>query len=113
MLLDPKHHEFAEQYSFENPEEENVLLAIKMNMASRNMKICGAFATYHIAKTGLWHFGYFAHFFKRQRFLSIPIFISAIWYNTLQSYPKNLREAGIYDYHVKKVRFEKDCYKIQ
>lgn len=40
--------------------------------------------------------------------MSIPVFIGALWYSSLKVYKKNLEQAGIYEYSMKKNKFERD-----
>jgi len=77
-------------------------------MGSRNLKIFATFFGYHIAKTGLWRYGYFATFFYRTRFLSLIPLLWGLWYSSLKKYPRDLKSVDLFDYVQKKVRFEKD-----
>ena len=113
VLFDPEHPEFSDSYALENEEKENVREAIKYKMLSRKMNIGLAFVTYHLVKTGLWHYGYGAHFFYRTRFLSFPLLFASIYYSTNHIYPGHLEEAGILDYSMRRSQFEKDTHLVQ
>lgn len=77
-------------------------------MGSRNLTIFASFFGYHIAKFGLWRYGYFATFFYRTRLLSFIPFFFGLWYSTLKKYPQDLKSVDLFDYVQRKVRFEKD-----
>lgn len=108
ILLDPSHPEFNDKYCFSKDEEENILMAIKFRMGTRNTFIVGSFIGYHAVKTVMWRFGYGAHFFYKTRFMTIPIAIYALWYSSLHKFPADIKEAGIMEYYMKRNRFEKD-----
>jgi hypothetical protein len=77
-------------------------------MGSRNLAILTTFCGYHIAKFGLWRYGYFATFFYRTRLLTLIPLCWGLWYSTLKKYPQDLQSVDLFDYVQKKVRFEKD-----
>lgn len=112
VLLDPEHPNFGQTYSFEDPKQENLVLAIKLKMGQRNVNAVGAFTVYHLAKTVLWRYGYGATFFYRTRFLTIPVLFFTVWYNIFRRYPNDLRYAKVFEYTQRKVRFEKDMYVV-
>jgi len=97
-LLDPEHPNFSNIYSFEEPKQENLVLAIKLKMGQRNMNALGFFTGYHLVKTVMWRYGYGATFFYRTRFLSFPILFFTIWFNIFRRYPSDLKSAGVFEY---------------
>ena len=72
----------------------------------------GSFVTYHIFKTGLWHFGYFANFFHKTKFLTIPIYFGGMFY-AYTKLIKEIKSTGIEDYVRKRSSFNFDTKLIQ
>ena len=70
------------------------------------------FFTYHIAKSILWRFGYFANFFHKQRFLSFPLFIGASIYN-FKYMMRALEKNDLLDYSKKRMRYDRDTQRVQ
>jgi hypothetical protein len=97
-LLDPEHPNFTKTYSFEDPKQENLVLAIKLKMGQRNVNALGIFTGYHLVKTVMWRYGYGATFFYRTRLLSFPILFFTIWFNIFRRYPSDLKGAGVFEY---------------
>ena len=56
------------------------------------------FVGYHLAKSILWRFGYFATFFYRTRFLTIPLLAGGIYWNLRQTLI-NMKDAGVLEYN--------------
>ena len=76
------------------------------------MQILGVFCGYHLVKTILWRFGYFAKFFHRTRFLTFPLLFGAMYWN-IKSTLTNLREAGVLDYNQRRTRFDRDSRLVE
>ena len=72
----------------------------------------GTFLTYHVVKAVLWRMGYFAKFFYRQRFLSIPVLIFGFFYNIKLTF-NDMRKSDLIDYNTKRTKFDKDSYVIE
>ena len=53
--------------------------SILFTAIERVIKLTGLFVGYQIVKTGLWHYGYFAHFFHKTKYMSIPIYLVAVF----------------------------------
>ena len=104
--MDPENPKFSEQYAIEDPTRENVVETLKLNMWSRNFKIFAAFGLYHLIKTPLWHFGYGAWFFYRTRFFTIPLVLGGLFYSTTSMYVKELTDARVFSYHLKRSRYD-------
>lgn len=81
ILLDPKSPMFNHIYSLEEPEKENMVMAIKLKSATRQVYIGSSFVIYHAVKAVLWRYGHFATFFYRQRFLTIPLLFYGMYWN--------------------------------
>jgi hypothetical protein len=73
----------------------------------------GGFVGYHLVKTALWRYGYFATFFYRTRLFSIPILVGGLVWSSMKKYPRDLYAAGIAEYSCKKYKFKTDCQKVQ
>jgi len=73
----------------------------------------GSFVAYHLSKSVLWRFGYFAKFFYNTRLLSIPVWGVAMWVNLMTKYPYDLKQAGVFEYNSRKVRLEKDLLVVK
>jgi hypothetical protein len=89
-----------------------VLQAIKLRAYTRKFYMLGGFVSYHVVKTALWRYGYFATFFYRTRLLSIPILGAGIVWSAKKKYPRDLFDAGIAEYSCKKYNFKADCQKV-
>ena len=113
ILFNPKHPDFHDKYCLERPEEENLLMAIKLRAYTRNFYMLGAFTSYHVVKTGLWKYGYGATFFYKTRLMTIPLLAAGLVYSNCKKYPRDLMDAGIAEYSVKKFKFTQDCAKVK
>ena len=71
------------------------------------IKLTGFFVTYHIAKFGLWHYGYGAHFFHRTRYLSIPIYAGLFFYLAGPKFKKDLESVDLFEYYQKRKFFDR------
>ncbi len=87
-------------------------MAVKFASQSRQLKILGVFCGYHLTKTILWRFGYFAKFFHRTRFLSIPLLIGSLYWN-IKITMENMRDAGVLEYNKRRTRFDRDSRKVE
>ena len=67
----------------------------------------GAFFGYHLVKTVLWRFGYFATFFKRTRFLTFPLLLGGLYWN-VKGTMNDMNEAGVLDYNRRRLKFDRD-----
>ena len=65
ILFDPWNDRFNEVYALEEETQENLVMAVKLQSASRQGMIMLGFAGYHLVKSVLWRYGYFAKFFYR------------------------------------------------
>ena len=91
---------------------ENLIMNIKLKAASNVTKMMLAFGTYHIVKFGLWHYGYFAHFFQRTRFLTFPLLGFGI-YTTVKHTMRDMKEVNLLDYNIKRIKFDKDSRLVE
>ena len=87
-------------------------MAVKLKSASRQYQILGAFISYHLVKTILWRFGYFAKFFHRTRFLTFPLLFGGIYWNLKATF-ENMKEAGVLEYNQRRVRFDRDSKLVE
>eukprot|EP00347_Sterkiella_histriomuscorum_P022947 403336540 len=106
-LFNPQDSQFNEIYATEDLAKDNLYMAVQLKAQTRNLYIFGTFLSYHLVKSVLWRYGYFATFFYRQRFLSIPVLIAANVWNVKKTL-KDCDEAGILDYTRKRLKFNKD-----
>ncbi len=82
-------------------------MALKYKTITRQYYISGGFLGYHLVKSILWRYGYFARFFYRTRFMTIPVLL----YGTYWNIKKTLRlynEAGVLEYSKKRIKFDKE-----
>ena len=94
ILFNPDHPRFNQLYALEEESQENMVLAIKLKSASIQGLIFGAFIGYHLVKSVLWRMGYFAKFFYRTRFLTIPILGGGVYWN-LRHTLTSMDECGV------------------
>lgn len=71
-----------------------------------------AFAGYHVIKFVLWRMGYFARFFHRTRFLTIPLLVYGIMWNVKKTI-RDMDEAGVLEYNRRRIRLDKDSYVVE
>ena len=107
LFFNPEDPRYVEKYDREDLSKENMLMAVRLRTATRTWYILGAFVGYHITKSILWRYGYFAKFFYRQRFLSIPVLIGANIWNVRKTI-QEFKDAGVLDYMNKRNKFVKD-----
>ena len=112
ILFDPWHERFNELYALEEETQENLVMAVKLQSASRQGMIMFGFLGYHLVKSVLWRYGYFAKFFYRQRFLSFPIVLGAVYWN-LRHTMSNMQEAGVLDYNRRRTRLDRDSKLVE
>ena len=112
VLFDPNHPKFEERYALEDPLNENMIMAIKLQSATRQTYVFLGFAGYHLFKTVAWRFGYFARFFYRTRFMTFPILGLAIYFN-LKKTMTDLKEANLLGYNIKRVKFDRDSKLVE
>jgi len=108
IALDENHPKFNDIYAFEDDKDENMVMAVKLKMGTRNTAIISSFFGYHIAKSVLWRMGYFAQFFYRTRLCSIPIWGCMLYYSIFKKFIHDLKDAQVYDYQSKRARLHKD-----
>jgi hypothetical protein len=103
---------FEKIYTLSDEKKDNMIMAIKLKTMTRQMYMFGAFFSYHIVKSVLWRYGHFAHFFYKTRFMTFPILGLGLYLNT-KKYLSDLKSSGVYEYNLKKNRFEKDTYVVE
>ena len=89
------------------PKARQLLENLTNEVAPGHIKATLAFTSYHIVKTGLWHYGYGATFFYRTRFLSIPVYFYGLYYICGPWVHSDLRQVNLEDYYNKKKQFER------
>ena len=87
-------------------------MAVKFRSTSRQMQILCVFFGYHLTKTVLWRFGYFAKFFHRTRFMTFPLLFGAMYWN-IKSTLQNMKDAGVLEYNQRRTRFDRDSRKVE
>ena len=91
----------------EDDASDNIVMAVKLRSATRQGYMLSGFIGYHLVKTILWRYGYFAHFFYRTRFMSIPVLLYGIYWNTKKTM-LDLNEAGVLNYTKRRLKFDRD-----
>ena len=112
VLFNPYNPEFNKYYALEEDSNENLLAAVKLKAASRQLYIISSFLVYTAAKSVLWRRGYFAKFFYRQRFLSFPLLLVALGFSTKKTI-KDLNNAGVLQYYQKRIKFDRDSKMVE
>ena len=78
--------------------------SILFTAIGRVMKLTGIFVGYQIVKTGLWHYGYFAHFFHKTKYMSIPLYILGVFGITGPMAILDMKSVDLWDYYEKRAR---------
>jgi hypothetical protein len=103
FITGPVHPYYKYFLAASNDYKDNTVMLCEAVRDKRYLMATSTFIVYNLAKTLLWKYGYFAHFFFNTRMLSVAIYLMSLKF-IQQRFKNDLRNSELWRYYNKRKR---------